>query len=100
MLLKRLLINVMSSLKKYIVLNLIGVSIIFRVMRTPSTHLRTSAATGCVALSSERVHCTSTRGHLFVRFGQNKLHYDGANFRLRTAGQSAGFDVDDRISLF
>jgi len=75
----------------------------FRVMRPPNLHLRTSAVSGCLALSTEQIHSTATQGgmsHMFVRFGENKMHFDGTNFKLRTCGQSAGFDENNRICLF
>jgi hypothetical protein len=73
------------------------------VIKHPGVFLRTSAVTGCLSLTTPQVHCTASQAqtcHLFVRFGDNKMHYDGVNFKIRTFGQSAGFDDNNRITLF
>ncbi|XP_059486520.1 uncharacterized protein LOC132203077 [Neocloeon triangulifer] len=74
-----------------------------RIARPPTVHMRTSAVTGCLGISTDALHCTATQGdmcHMFVRFGLNKMHYNGQNFKIRTQGQSAGFDEQNRITLF
>lgn len=69
-------------------------------MRPPNTHLRTSAVTGCLAFTTDKVHCTATQSHFFVKYAENKMHYDGVNFKIRTAGQAAGFDENNLICLY
>jgi hypothetical protein len=56
--------------------------------------------TGCLSLSTDQVHCTATQSHFFVKFGENKMHFDGINFKIRTSGQSAGFDENNQICLY
>ncbi|CAB3360606.1 Hypothetical predicted protein [Cloeon dipterum] len=74
-----------------------------KVSRPPSVHMRTSALTGCLGISTDEVHCTATQGeqcHMFVRYGVNKMHTDGLKFKIKTEGQTAGFDDENRITLF
>ncbi|XP_065345621.1 uncharacterized protein LOC135943131 [Cloeon dipterum] len=74
-----------------------------KVSRPPWVHLRTSALTGCLGISTDEVHCTATQGeqcHMFARYGVNKMHTDGLKFKIKTEGQTAGFDDENRITLF
>ncbi|CAB3374341.1 Hypothetical predicted protein [Cloeon dipterum] len=74
-----------------------------KVSRPPSVYMRTSALTGCLGISTDEVHCTATQGeqcHMFARYGVNKMHTDGLKFKIKTEGQTAGFDDENRITLF
>ncbi|KAF4529437.1 hypothetical protein B566_EDAN003533 [Ephemera danica] len=75
----------------------------YRVHRPPETCIRTSALTGTAGLMHNGLHCTASQGessHIFTRFGDSKVHYNGVEFKLRTLSQAAGFDGNNRITLY
>lgn len=51
-------------------------------------------------LSTPFIHCTASAEHMFVRRGDRRMHFDGANFIVRNAGHSAGFDEYNELKIF
>jgi hypothetical protein len=38
--------------------------------------------------------------HLFVKRGERRMHYDGANFIVRNASHSAGFNKENQLTMY
>jgi len=72
-----------------------------RISRDQGKHfLRTSPITGNAVIQSPFLHATASHGHLFVKRGERRLHYDGNSFIIRDSGHSAGFDARNKLKVF
>lgn len=62
--------------------------------------LKMTGDTSTAMLSTPFIHCTASAEHMFVRRGDRRMHFDGANFIVRNAGHSAGFDEENSLKIF
>ncbi|KRG04660.1 uncharacterized protein Dmoj_GI19041, isoform B [Drosophila mojavensis] len=65
--------------------------------------IRTSPGNGSVTLTTLGIHCTASLGktsHLFLRRNEKRMHFDGANFIVRNAGHSAGFNENNLLIVY
>lgn len=89
-----------STSKKYLPWNNVFSSIYRNSSRC---QLRASPSNGTASLTTPFLHCTASMGqtpHLFVRRGERRMYYDGANFIVRNASHSAGFNKKNQLTLY
>ncbi|XP_077301615.1 uncharacterized protein LOC143922267 [Arctopsyche grandis] len=58
---------------------------------------------GAVSIKNPQFQCTASlisNGHLFVRKGDRRMHYDGNLFVVRNGGQSAAIDENNQLKLY
>ncbi|XP_077301925.1 uncharacterized protein LOC143922535 [Arctopsyche grandis] len=58
---------------------------------------------GTVSIKNQQFQCTASlnsNGHLFVRRGDRRMHYDGIFFIVRNGGQSAAIDPNNQLTLY
>lgn len=64
--------------------------------------IRSSVENGSVTLKTESIHCTASMGnssHLFIRYNDRRVHFDGSNFVVRNMGHSASFDSQNNLRI-
>lgn len=64
--------------------------------------IRTSVENRSVTLKTPSIHCTASMGnspHLFVRYNERRVHFDGSNFVARNMGQSASLDSHNNLRI-
>lgn len=79
--------------------------LVFPRVSRPNNRLKihTSPSNGSARLSTQFIHSTASMGrssHLFVRFEERRMHFDGTSIVVRNQGHSAGFDEDNNLRIY